>query len=73
MTYHKLKLRQDIINTLGRAIEPLTVEEIVHNVTNEGYKSQRCYMDDEILDVLRDLVTLEYVRENKNNTYEWIE
>ena len=72
MTLHNVMLQHDVINTLGRAIEPLSLSDLVHQVMNEGYKGQRIYTDDEILDVLRLLVDTHFVTE-KNGCYEWKE
>ena len=71
MSYHKLKLKQDIINTLGRAIEPLPISVVMHDVMNEGFKSQRVYTDDEILETFAELLELGFVIENSDKTYEW--
>lgn len=73
MSYPQGRLKQDVINIFGRQIEPITIAELVHKVTNEGYKSQREYTDDEILDVLTLLVETGFVEKNTDNTYQWRE
>ena len=73
MSYHTNKLMLDVINTLGRAVNPLSLDELIHSVINEGYKSQRIYTDDEILDCLRGLLETGFIQENKDGTYNWRE
>ena len=73
MSYHNGRLKQDVINTLGRAVNPLTLEEIIHNVTNEGFKSQRLYTDDEIIDCFKILLETGFIQENTDKTYSWRE
>lgn len=73
MSYHNERLKQDVINTLGRAVNPLTLQEIIHNVTNEGFKSQRLYTDDEIIDCFKILLETGFIQENNDNTYSWRE
>lgn len=71
MTVHNVQVQHDLINTLGNAITPLGIDEVVHEVTNRGFKKQRIYTDDEIIDVLDYLVRLGFVKQS-NNKYEWI-
>lgn len=71
MTVHNVQIQHDLINTLGNAINPLSVDEVVHEVTNRGFKKQRIYTDDEILDVLDYLVRLGFVKRSMDK-YEWI-
>lgn len=73
MTYPNERLKQDVINTLGRQINPINLEDFIHQVMNEGYKSQRVYTDDEILDTLTLLVETRFVRKNPDDTYEWVD
>ncbi len=71
MAVHNVQIQHDLINTLGNAIQPLSIDEIVHEVTNRGFKKQRIYTDDEIIDVLHYLVKLGFVKQSENK-YEWI-
>lgn len=72
LSYHNVALQHDIINTLGNAIHSLPEEELIHKVTNRGFKNQRIYVDDEILEVLNYLVKLGFVKKT-GQEYEWIE
>lgn len=72
MTSHKFRLQQDVINCLGRQISPISVSDLIHQVTNEGYKSQRVYTDDEILDTLSVLVDTGFV-DKQDGLYQWRE
>ena len=49
----------------------LSLSDLVHQVMNEGSKSQRGYTDDEILETFTELLELGFVIENSDKTYEW--
>ena len=72
LNYHNVQLQHDLINTLGNAITPLPEDELIHKVTNRGFKHQRIYVDDEILEVLEYLVRLGFVKKT-GDKYEWFE
>lgn len=70
MSYHHICLQQDIINTIGNTIHPLTRQEILHEVINRGFKKQRIYVEDEILEILENLLEQGYIIQKKDK-YEW--
>ena len=72
MTSHKFRLQQDVINILGRQIQPVGLEELVHQVINEGFKSQRVYAPSEIRDTLSVLVDTGFV-DKQDGLYQWRE
>ena len=71
MTVHNVQIQHDLINTLGNAITPLSVEEVVHEVTNRGFKQQRIYRESEIMEVLDYLVRCGFVKRT-GDQYEWV-
>lgn len=73
MSYHDSRLQQDLINILGRAVNPLTLDEIIHKVTNEGYKSQRNYTISDIMNCFNDLLETGFIEEHVDKTYQWRE
>lgn len=72
LSYHNVQLQHDLINTLGNAVQPLPEDELIHKVINRGFKNQRKYFDDEVLELLNDFVTSGFVK-NDGNTYEWVD
>lgn len=70
MSYHNVQLQHDLVNTLGNAIKPLQETELVHEVKNRGFKKQRIYVDEEIIEVLDYLVQTGYVLLDEDK-YEW--
>ena len=71
MSSYKVKIQHDIINTLGNAITPLSLDDVVHEVVNRGFKQQRNYNMGDVVEVLHSLVTLGFVSEHEG-CYEWI-
>lgn len=71
MSSEKVKIQHDIINTLGNAITPLCLDDVVHEVINRGFKQQRNYRYGDVVEVLESLVTLGFVKSD-NGEYEWI-
>lgn len=72
MSYHNALLQRDVINILGNSIKPITKEQLIHDVKNRGFKNQRIYNDDEIIEILEYLVKLDFVKQHENK-YEWFE
>ena len=71
MSSYKVKIQHDIINTLGNAINPLSLDDVVHEVVNRGFKQQRNYNIGDVVEVLHSLVTLGFVSEHEG-CYEWV-
>ena len=71
MSSYTVKIQHDIINTLGNAINPLSLDDVVHEVVNRGFKQQRVYRNGDIVEVLESLVTLGFVTCDKG-MYEWV-
>jgi len=71
MSSYKVKIQHDIINTLGNAINPLPLDDVVHEVLNRGFKQQRVYRNGDVVEVLHSLVTLGFVSEHEG-CYEWV-
>ena len=70
ISYHHICLKQDIINTIINTIHHITRQEILHEVINRGFKKQRIYVDDEILEILENLLEQGYIIQKKDK-YEW--
>lgn len=73
MSYHKVKLRHDIIHHLQNNKE-VTLSELVNEVTKTGFISKRVYTDDEILDCFNEILEIHKTSiKQEKGVYKWQE
>ena len=73
MSYHKVKLRHDIIHHLQNN-KQTTIEELTNEVIKAGFTSKRVYTDEEVISCFNELLKIykNNIKQEKG-VYKWQE